>query len=116
MAELLVRTRRGEANGPEADSSAYRALCGSYWNEEALAALPVGVEAASKQGAVNRSRSEVVLVHAPAGEYVFCVITAEQSDTSWHADNAGFVLLREVSRSLWRAWGRAPSPPRASSR
>ena len=46
-----------------------------------------------------------MLVNAPAGDYVFCVITREQGDTSWGADNAGFVLLRDVSRLLWRRWG-----------
>ncbi|MEC8253381.1 MAG: serine hydrolase, partial [Planctomycetota bacterium] len=55
----------------------------------------------SKQGAVNASRSEVVLVHAPHGDYVFCVITKNQRDQSWGHDNAGFVLLRDVSRILW---------------
>jgi beta-lactamase class A len=79
----------------------YRVLCRAYWDAEALSALPPWVQAASKQGAVNRSRSEVVLVSAPSGDYVFCLITADQQDTSWDADNAGFVLLRDVSRALW---------------
>ena len=70
-------------------------------NGEALSAIPPDIAAASKQGAVNRSRSEVVLVGAPSGAYVFSVITKNQEDTSWDADNAGFVLLRDVSRLLW---------------
>ena len=55
----------------------------------------------SKQGAINASRSEVVLVHAPHGDYVFCVITKNQQDQSWDDDNQGFVLLRDVSKILW---------------
>ena len=63
-----------------------------------------------RQGAVDASRSEVALVAADpqagrSGEYAFCVITAEQEDRRWEADNAGNVLLREVSRTLWRHWG-----------
>jgi beta-lactamase class A len=79
----------------------YRALTRIYWNDEALSQLPPAVQAASKQGAVNRSRSEVVLVNAPHGDYVFCVITKNQQDESWTHENAGFVLLRQVSRALW---------------
>jgi beta-lactamase class A len=43
----------------------------------------------------------VVLVNAPHGDYVFCVITKNQKDESTTFDNAGSVLLREVSRILW---------------
>ncbi|WP_145187805.1 serine hydrolase [Planctomycetes bacterium Pla163] len=101
MARMLASIRRGEAVGARADEEMYRVLCRTYWDSEALSALPPWIQAASKQGAVNRSRSEVVLVNAPSGDYVFCLITADQVDTSWGADNTGFVLLRDVSRVLW---------------
>jgi len=105
MAELLVMIREGRAVSPEAGAKMQRILSRSYWDGEALSAIPPGVAVASKQGAVDASRSEVVLVHAPRGEYVFCVITKDQRDRSWGADNAGFVLLREVSKRLWRRYG-----------
>ena len=89
------------AVSPAASEEMYRVLTRIYWNDEALSQLPPTVQAASKQGAVNQSRSEVVLVNAPGGDYVFCVITKNQEDQSWGADNEGFVLLREVSRLLW---------------
>jgi beta-lactamase class A len=41
------------------------------------------------------------LVNAPHGDYVFCLITKNQEDQSWSADNEGFVLLRDVSRMIW---------------
>lgn len=101
MAELLVMIREGRAVSGEASAEMYRMLTRIYWNDEALSQLPPWVQAASKQGAVNRSRSEVVLVNAPSGDYVFCVITKNQGDESWEPDNAGFVLLRTVSSILW---------------
>ena len=79
----------------------YRHLTRIHWTGEALSQLPPWVQAASKQGAVNRSRSEVVLVNAPSGDYVFCVITKGQADESWEASNEGYVLLRRVSALLW---------------
>ena len=101
MSDLFVMIREGRAVSQAASDAMYRTLTRIYWNEEALSEIPPYVQAASKQGAVNQSRSEVVLVNAPSGDYVFTVITKNQEDQSWEADNAGFVLLRDVSRLLW---------------
>ncbi len=62
------------------------------------------MQAASKQGAVDRSKSEVVLVNAPSGDYVFSVITRDQEDERWADDNEGYVLIRKVSELLWRTF------------
>lgn len=102
MAELLVMMRERRAVSPAASDEMYRMLTRIYWNNEALSQIPPHVQAASKQGAVNRSRSEVVLVNAPSGDYVFCVITKNQQDESWEYDNEGYALLRKVSRLLWQ--------------
>ncbi|MEW5798980.1 MAG: serine hydrolase [Bacteroidota bacterium] len=102
MSELLVRIREGKIISPWASERMYRNLARIYWDGEALSEIPPYVHAASKQGAVNRSRSEVVLVNAPSGDYVFCVITKNQQDESWLAGNEGYVLIRNVSRTLWQ--------------
>ncbi len=104
MAELLVRVRERRAVSPAADEEFYRMLTHIYWTGEALSAIPPWVEAASKQGAVDRSRSEVVLVNAPSGDYVFCVITKLQEDQGYEDGNEGYVLLRKVSALLWRTF------------
>jgi beta-lactamase class A len=118
MADLLVAVREGRAVSRAASEEMYRHLTRSYWTGEALSQLPPWVQAASKQGAVDRSRSEVVLVNAPSGDYVFAVITRNQQDTSYAATNAGYVLLRRVSALLWRTFepGRpwAPAPAAAA--
>ncbi len=101
MAEMLVRIRRGEAVGPAASATMYRALTRSYWDDGALSQIPPTVQAASKQGWVDRSRAEVVLVNAPHGDYVFCVMTKDQQDESARPDNEGDALTRAVSRILW---------------
>ena len=118
MAELLVRIREGRAIGPGASAQMYRILCRSYWDGESLSQVPPGVQVASKQGAVNGSRSEVVLVNALSGDYVFCVVTKNQKDQSWKEDNEGFVLLRRVSRLLWETFepGSPWSPSAGASR
>ncbi|MBL7856105.1 MAG: serine hydrolase [Cyclobacteriaceae bacterium] len=102
MAELLVRIRESKVISTRASERIYRNLIRIYWDSEALSQIPPYIQAASKQGAVNQSRSEVVLVNAPHGDYVFCVITKNQHDQSWTPNNEGYVLLRKVSRLLWQ--------------
>ncbi len=102
MAELVAAIRGGSIISPWASERMYRNLARIYWDGEALSEIPPYVHAASKQGAVNQSRSEVVLVNAPGGDYVFCVITKNQKDISWERTNAGYVLLRNVSKTLWK--------------
>ena len=104
MAELLVAIREGRAVSRAASEEMYRHLTRIYWTGEALSRIPPWVQAASKQGAVDRSKSEVVLVNAPSGDYVFSVITREQEDERWADDNEGYVLIRAVSALLWRTF------------
>ncbi len=101
MTRLVTLIREGQAVSPAASEEMYRTMTRSFWTGEALSRLPPTVQAASKQGAVDQSRSEVVLVNAPSGDYVFCVITKNQQDESWTPDNEGYVLLRRVSAALW---------------
>jgi beta-lactamase class A len=118
MARLLTQIRAGQVVSPSASEEMYRHLTRSYYTGEALSPLPPWVQAASKVGAVDHSRSEVVLVNAPSGDYVFCVITKEQADTTYDPPNEGWVLIRGVSALLWRhfepkhPWQPAPGAER----
>lgn len=102
LAELLVYIREGKAVSSDASDRMYRNLGRQYWDGDGLSQLPPDVKVGTKNGAVNRSRSEVVLVHAPHGEYVYCLMTKNQKDESWERDNEGFVLLRKVGALLWK--------------
>ena len=101
MAGLLNLIGDRRAVSPAASDEMYRSLTRSYWNDESLSRIPPWVQAASKQGAVSQAKSEVVLVTAPSGDYLFCVMTDDQADIGYEIDNAGFELLRTVSELLW---------------
>ena len=101
MAELIVRLREGKVINARVSERIYRNLGRIYWDGEALSQIPPHVHTASKSGAVDRSKSEVVLVNAPHGDYVFCIITKNQQDQSWQRKNEGYQLIRNVSRLLW---------------
>ena len=64
--------------------------------------IPPHVQVASKQGFVDHSRSEVMLVNSPGGDYVLAVITRNQVDTSADRDNEGYQLIRSISREVFR--------------
>ncbi len=105
MAILMVRLTRGELTSAASADHAHRMLERSFYDAEALSVIPPTVQVASKQGSVDRSRSEVMLVHAPGGDYVFCLITKNQRDERYEPDNAGHVLLREASKIVWDHFG-----------
>lgn len=102
MAELVVKIREGKVISPRSSERIYRNMTRIYWDSQSLSQIPPYVQVASKQGAVNESRSEVVLVNAPHGDYVFCVVTKNQVDQSWTSSNEGFMLLQKVSALLWK--------------
>jgi beta-lactamase class A len=102
MAELVTRIRKGNVISPRVSERIYRNMTHVYWDTQALSQIPPYIQSASKQGSLDRSRSEVVLVNAPHGDYVFCIITKNQKDESWNATNSGWTLIRKVSATLWQ--------------
>ena len=101
MAGLLTYIRQGKAISPEVSEEMYRNLGRQFWDENGLSQIPPAVKTACKTGAVNQARSEVVFVHAPHGEYAYCVMTKNQQDESWGHNNEGATLLRTISAIMW---------------
>ncbi|WP_316830083.1 serine hydrolase [Pedobacter aquatilis] len=101
MATLLTLIRDGKMINAAASERIYRNLIRIYWDTEALSQIPPTVQVASKSGAVDAARSEVLLVNAPHGDYVFCITTKNQKDTSWNYSNEGWTMIRKLSNLLW---------------
>ena len=101
MARLVTMIRDQQVVSPAASQTMYRIMTHVFWDEYALSQIPPYVQAASKQGMVDESRSEVVLVNAPHGDYVFYLATKENKDRRWEPDNEAWVLARRVSALLW---------------
>lgn len=79
-----------------------RLLSRNYWDEQALSQIPAGVFVASKNGAVNASRSEVVYVNAKKSKYIFCICSKNNIDTSWADNNEAWLLAKKISALLWK--------------
>lgn len=101
MCRLFTMIREGKAVSAAASERMYRNMGRIYWDEHALSQIPPCVHTISKQGAVDESRSETVLVNAPHGDYVFSVITNHNTDTSWTPDNEAGLLIKKISALLW---------------
>jgi beta-lactamase class A len=101
IASALVMIREMRAVSPRASAEMYRMLTRSYWDGFALSQIPPTVQAASKQGFVDRARSEVLLVNSAGGDYVLAVMTNDQFDTSYAAENEGHRLIRAISRAVY---------------
>ena len=101
MCRLFTMIRNGEAVGPAASERMYRNLGRIYWDDKALSQIPPYVHTVSKQGALNESKSETVLVNAPHGDYVFSIITNNNEDQRWVPDNEADMLIRKISALIW---------------
>jgi beta-lactamase class A len=101
IATLLEKMYRREIINSAASERMLRLLGRNFWDEEAISQFPPEIFLASKNGAVDESRSETILVMAPHGPFIFSVITKNQSDTSWQSNNEGWVLARKLANLLW---------------
>ena len=81
-----------------------RLLGRNYWDEEAISQIPPDVFVASKNGAVNASRSEAMYVSGKKAKYVFCICTKNNKDTSWALQNEAWELARKLSKLLWETY------------
>jgi beta-lactamase class A len=102
LVQLFQQMLKGNLLGKSSDDLMIKRLGRNYWDEEALVEIPAGIFTASKNGAVNASRSEVVYVNHPKNPYIFCIMTANNADKSWEADNEAWVLTRKLSKLLWQ--------------
>jgi beta-lactamase class A len=100
MAKLFKMIYRGEVISREASEKMIRLLGRNYWDEEGLSAVPAGVFVASKNGAVNASRSEVMIVNGKR-PYIFSIFTKNNKDQSWEPTNEAWTLTRKLSAMVW---------------
>ena len=102
MGKIFEMIYRNQIFSPASCERMMRCLGRNYWDEnEAISQIPPYTEVFSKNGCVDASRSEVLLVNAPHHPYVFCIFTKNNKDTSWIHDNEAWVLARKISKLLW---------------
>ncbi len=101
MATLLELIIKNQVVSPAASNRMARSLGRNFWDDVALSEIPPYEKVLSKNGAVNASRSEVLLVTGANSQYVFCITTKNNKDERWTNDNEAWVLSKKVSHMLW---------------
>ncbi len=101
MAALFEKIYDKELFSTEASEKMIRLLGRNYWDEQSISQIPPTVFVASKNGAVNASRSEVLLVMGPKSPYIFSIFTKSNKDQSWSSTNEAWTLARNLSNLLW---------------
>jgi len=101
MATLFEKIYKKEIISDSASQKMLRLMGRDYWDEEAISQIPSHIFVAAKNGAVDESRSETLLVMAPKNPYIFSVCTKNNKDKSWNENNEAWVLERKLSKLLW---------------
>jgi len=79
-----------------------RSLGRNYWDEnEAISVIPPYIEVFSKNGCINQTRNEIMLVNAPNRPYILSIFTKNNKDQSWQHGNEAWALTRKISSLLW---------------
>lgn len=106
MGTLFEKIYRNQVFSPVACERMMRCLGRNFWDEdEAISQIPPTIEVFSKNGCVNASRSEAMIVNAPKNPYVFCIFTKNNKDQRWEHDNEAWAMARKVSKLLWEYYG-----------
>jgi len=102
MARLMELIYRDQIFSPAACERMKRCLGRNYWDEnEAISQVPPNIAVFSKNGCVDESRNEILLVNAPHHPYILSIFTKNNKDTSWAHTNEAWTLTRKISRLLW---------------
>jgi beta-lactamase class A len=101
MANIFLQINNEQFFSKAACQKMKRLLSRQYWDEEAISQVPPTVSILCKNGAVDASRSEVLLINSKGSSYIFSIFTKENKDISWNHNNEAWVLTRKLSSLLW---------------
>lgn len=101
MAALMEKIYKGEILNDSTSKKMVRLLGRNYWDEQAISQIPADVFVASKNGCVDASRSEVLLVMSKQ-PYIFSIFTKNNKDLRWTHENEAWMLAKNLSALLWQ--------------
>lgn len=101
MANLFEKIYKGQVLSPAISNRMLRFMNRNYWDADGLSQIPPNAAVFSKNGALEKYRSETALIRGFDSEYVVCIITNNNTDTSWTYNNEACTLIRKVSKVLW---------------
>ena len=100
ISKIMLQIEEGRLFNVDLSERMLRTLGREYWDEEAMSSIPPNVFVATKSGAVDQTRNEVLYVNAPH-PYLFSIFTKNNTDTTWQKSNEAWVLTRKLSSMLF---------------
>lgn len=105
IATLMEKIYNGGVINDSISKRMIRLLSRNYWDEQAISQIPAPIFVASKNGCVDASRSEVLLVMAKR-PYIFSIFTKNNKDISWTDNNEAWMLAKNLSALLWKYYNK----------
>ena len=100
MGTLFEKLYLGTAASPESSKQMIDMLRRNFDYEEIPRLLPAGVSVAHKTGKLNESRHDCGIVYNKTRDYVLCVFTANNQDSSWRVDTEARITIGELARMV----------------
>jgi beta-lactamase class A len=101
IARLMEQIAEGRILSQRSSDRMLRTLGRQYWDEDAISQIPPNIYVASKSGALDECRNELLYVNAPH-PYIFSIFTKNNTDQSWDYNNEAWVLTRKLSALLFK--------------
>ncbi len=101
MVRLCEALHRSELVSPEASAAMLKHMKACDDRDKFPRFLPPGTEVAFKTGSVDAAKTAAGIITTPAGPVAACVLTDENEDRRWVADNAGNKLCADVARAVF---------------
>jgi len=112
MVRLCESLQREELVSPEASRAMRKHLLACQDKDKFPRFLPEGTKLAFKTGSVDAARTAAGIVECPGGPVALCVLTDQNEDRRWVADNAGNRLCAEVAKAVFDHFSAKPDSPR----
>jgi beta-lactamase class A len=101
ISRLMEQIAEGRILSQRSSDRMLRTLGRQYWDEDAISQIPPNIYVASKSGALDECRNELLYVNAPH-PYIFSIFTKNNADQSWEYNNEAWVLTRKLSALLFK--------------
>lgn len=119
MVNLFTMLHEGRAVSPALDSLALRMLLANQDGNMIVRWLPGGTRVAHKSGSVDEARNDCGIIYSPAAPLALCVMTRENTETSYAVDSPAHLLIAGIAREVFRHYNPAvplPDLPAISGR
>lgn len=97
---LLEKVHQGKVVSPEVCKEMLEHLKNAQDKDSFPRFLPAKTVVAHKTGSVVGVRTDGGIIYTPSGPVAVCVLTADNEDKRWAADNAGNVLCAKVAKAV----------------